>query len=132
MNLAKEEYFKYWFYSAEDLIVRSVDSFNEKRYDWCLFLGHRALMKILKAHYIIKNDTPPPDVNDLLQLSYLSNIKLNEEQILFFDIANQFYSYVRFPTDKLKFYKIVPKEFAVINLKKIIEHYKWLQSLLKY
>ena len=52
--------------------------------DWCLFIVHLALEKILKAIFVDRNDNNvPPKVHNLVRLAELSMIELGENQKLF-------------------------------------------------
>jgi HEPN domain-containing protein len=48
----KEEHIKYWKESARHDLDSAESIYNSGRYDWCLFAGHLALEKILKALFV--------------------------------------------------------------------------------
>jgi len=66
--LTKDEHINYWVKTAGNDIEAMQDIFNAGRYDWALFVGHLALEKILKAHWV-KNNTKsfPPKIHDLVK-----------------------------------------------------------------
>ncbi len=130
--LTLKEHIQYWVESAEnDLSVADV-LFNSGKYDWCLFIGHLVIEKILKALFVQKNnELTPPKIHNLLKLVQLSDIKLNKEQQLFLEIVNNFNIEGRYPEIKNEFYKTANKEFTNIHYSKIKECYHWLKSQIK-
>ncbi len=66
--MTKEEHIKYWCDSAQHDMESSEIIFTSGRYDWCLFVGHLALEKILKAVFVDRNDNNmPPKIHILIQ-----------------------------------------------------------------
>ncbi len=130
--LTLKEHIQYWVESAEnDLSVADV-LFNSGKYDWCLFIGHLVIEKILKALFVQKNnELTPPKIHNLLKLAQLSDIKLDKEQQLFLEIVNNFNIEGRYPEIKNEFYKTANKEFTNIHYSKIKEYYHWLKSQIK-
>lgn len=126
------EHINYWLDSSEqDLKVADV-LFENKKYDWCLFIGHLVLEKAFKAIYInVNEDLYPPKIHNLLKLSELCNIELNNEQTLFLDKVNNFNIEARYPAYKNEFHKMADSEFTVEHYNKIKEYYQWLKSLIK-
>jgi len=102
------------------------------RYDWCLFVGHLALEKTIKAIFVDRNDNNmPPKLHNLVRLAGLSAIELDDEQKFLLDKINDFNIQTRYPDYKLDFYKRCTKEYANEYLCKIKELYGWFNSLLK-
>jgi len=55
--------------------------FESGKYDWCLFVGHLALEKLLKALFVDQHENDmPPKIHNLVRLAELSSIGLNEDQ----------------------------------------------------
>ncbi|MBU1600083.1 HEPN domain-containing protein [bacterium] len=50
-----KEYIKYWLSSATHDMDVAETLFQNKKYDWCLFIGHLVLEKILKAFYVSRS-----------------------------------------------------------------------------
>ena len=42
-----EEHIDYWIDSAENDLATAESNFETKHYDWCLFIGHFVLEKVL-------------------------------------------------------------------------------------
>jgi HEPN domain-containing protein len=130
--MTKEEHIKYWLEGAQHDLESAEAIFNSGRYDWCLYVGHLALEKIIKAVFVEKNDNNiPPKIHNLVRLAELSRIELNDEQKFFLDKVNDFNIQTRYPDYKHEFYKICDVEYAKENMSKIKEFYSWFNSLLK-
>ncbi|MFH1050285.1 MAG: HEPN domain-containing protein [bacterium] len=124
------EHIKYWIESAEEDLESAYVNFESSRYNWCMFIGHLALEKLLKANFVkTNNNLVPPKTHDLIKLSLLSDIKLDEETQQFFFIMNKFNLEARYPDYKSNMSRIATKEFTSITFEKIKETYKWLKSL---
>jgi HEPN domain-containing protein len=127
-----EEHINYWIESAEHDLSTVDALFEAGKYDWALFIGHLVLEKVLKALFVKQNKNKiPPKVHNLVRLSELSMLELDNEKKIFFDRVNDFNLEVRYPEYKKEFYKFCTKEAAEENLKKIKESFQWIQSLLK-
>lgn len=130
--MTKDEHINYWRKSSEHDLESATSMFDSRRYDWCLFVGHLALEKILKAIFVDKNDNNiPPKIHNLVRLAELSKIKLDDEQKFFLDKINDFNIQTRYPDYKLEFYQRCTKEFTNKYFDKIKEFYEWFNSLLK-
>ncbi len=130
--MTKAEHIKYWLKSAQHDLESADSIFDSGRYDWCLFVGHLALEKMLKAIFVDRNDNNmPPKVHNLVRLAELSKIKLDEEQKLLLDKINDFNIQARYPDYKLEFYKRCTEEYTSDYLGKIKEFYQWFSSQLK-
>ncbi|MFC2130908.1 HEPN domain-containing protein [Bacteroidota bacterium] len=124
------EHIKFWLDSAEDDLESATINYESNRYNWCLFIGHLALEKALKANFVRVNENKvPPKIHDLIKLSALSNIELDEETKQFFYILNKFNLEARYPEYKSDMSKIATKEFTSETFNKIKEKFKWLKSL---
>jgi HEPN domain-containing protein len=52
--------------------------FNLKDYNWALFLGHLVIERLLKAYFIQHKKEHAPFTHDLLRLSEMSGLELDE------------------------------------------------------
>ncbi|MDY6824775.1 MAG: HEPN domain-containing protein [Thermodesulfobacteriota bacterium] len=116
----------YWLESAEHDLDVAESLYANGKYDWCLFLGHLVLEKILKAYYVKYNEELPPRTHDLVRLSDMVGLVLEDEILEFFDIVNTFNVSTRYPDEKFKFYRLCTLEFAQENFTRIKEMRKWL------
>ena len=127
------EHINYWIKSAEhDLEVAETLFYNEK-YDWCLYLCHLVIEKILKALWVKNNENKlPPKSHNLVRLAEYSKVKLTDEQKIFLDEINDFNIAVRYPDYKFEFYLKCNKNFTKKYFDKVKEFYKWLKSLIEF
>jgi len=121
-----EELKLYWIKSAEHDLDVAESLFAAQKYDWCLFVGHLVLEKALKACYVVQNEKFPPKVHDLVRLSELAKVELEEEKKEFLDIVNSFNISTRYPDEKFKFYKICTYDFTKENFKQIKGIFRWI------
>ncbi len=122
--MTKKEHIKYWVKTADHDFDAMQGIFEAGKYDWALFVGHLALEKILKAHWVKGNEgSTPPKIHDLLKLVNESNLKLNDADKEFLLEVNDFNIEVRYIDYKLDFHKKCTKEFAEEYITKIREHY---------
>lgn len=130
--MTKEEHIKYWRASAQHDLETAAAIYKSKRYDWCLFVGHLALEKVLKALFVDRNDNNiPPKTHNLVKLAELANINLDDEQKFFLDKISDFNIQTRYPDYAQEFYQRYDKKFAKEHLSKIKEFYTWFNSQLK-
>ena len=102
--MTKDEHVKYWLNSAGHDLETAESLFASGRYDWCLFIGHLVLEKILKALVVLNNeDNLPPKIHNLVKLAKLASLKLTMEQEMFFDEVNDFNLESRYPDYKFAF-----------------------------
>ena len=130
--MTKREHMKYWFKSAKHDLKVAQDMLKNKHYDWCLFLGHLVLEKVLKAFWVRDNrNSVPPKIHSLTKLLKQTKLKIDEEQTDFLIIIDKFYIAGRYPDYRFKFYKLCTRKYAEEKFKKIKELYKWLIKKIK-
>jgi HEPN domain-containing protein len=122
---------KHWLESADHDLESAESLFASGKYDWCLFIGHLVLEKILKATYVRDNNNQlPPKTHNLLKLAENTNLELTSEQKIFLDEVNDFNLEVRYPEYRKEFYKSCSSDFAGTYFSKIKEFSQWLKSQL--
>lgn len=84
----------------------------------------------MNARYVNITHSTPPKIHDLIKLAEKSNLKLLENQIVFFDEIIDFMIDARYPDYREKLFKAVSKTYAHEKLLQIIETHQWLKSLL--
>lgn len=127
--MTKDQHVTYWLESAAHDLDTAENLFQSAKYDWCLFLGHLVLEKVLKALYVDTNENKiPPKIHNLVRLAELSSLQLDEKQRTFLDEVNDFNLEVRYPDYKQEFYKRCTKDYAEPYFTKIKEYYQWLRS----
>jgi len=129
--MTTEQHINYWLESAEHDLDTAQTLFDSGKYDWCLFISHLVLEKLLKAIFVKNNENKiPPKIHNLVRLAQAAKADLDEEQLLFLNEVNDFNLEVRYPEYKNEFYKICTKDFTKGYFIKIKEFYKWQKSLL--
>ena len=130
--MTKDEHVKYWCETSLHDFESAASMFDSTRYDWCLFAGHLALEKILKAIFIDRNGgNIPPKIHNLVRLAELAKIELDVQQKFILDKINDFNLQARYPYYKFEFYKRCTEEYTSEYFMKIKELHEWLSSLLK-
>ncbi|MGD9730684.1 MAG: HEPN domain-containing protein [Desulfamplus sp.] len=130
--MTKEEHIKYWRESSKHDMESAETIFSSGKYDWCLFVGHLALEKILKALFVDKNNNNiPPKIHNLVRLAELAEVNLSDEQKISLDKINDFNIQTRYPDYRFEFYKRCNEEYTTTHLVKIKEFYTWFNSLIK-
>lgn len=109
-------------------VARSL--FRTGKYDYCLFLCHLMLEKILKALVANVTKDHPPFTHNLLYLAGKANLKLTRSQIQLLDEINEFNLEIRYPEDLKEFYKKVNKPYAKKYFDITLELWKWFRNQL--
>lgn len=121
----------YWLESAAHDSEVAETLFKNQKYDWCLFIGHLVLEKVLKAFYVRDRQEAPPWIHNLVRLAENTKLSFTEEQMAFLADVNDFNIEIRYPDYKFNFYKTCNKEFTEEQFSKIKGMYKWLLSQMK-
>jgi HEPN domain-containing protein len=122
-----QKHIDYWLKSAAHDLETAEVLFEKNRYDWCLFLGHLVIEKMLKAFFVRDNQNQtPPFTHNLSMIAASTNLNLIPEQEELLLALNQFNIRTRYPDYKLKFYKKCTHEFTMPYFTKIKEFYEWL------
>ena len=129
--MERDDLVKYWLDSAAEDLTVCESLFETKHYDWCLFIGHLVLEKVLKALWIREHfPDPHPRIHNLAKLAEKIPFALTDEQNTYLLEVNTFYLQGRYPEQKAKLYKICTSEFAEKNFNAIKEFYQWLLNQL--
>ena len=130
--MTKDDHITYWMKGAEEDLSAAEILFLAEKYNWCLFIAHLVLEKMLKSFFVLRNDNSvPPKTHNLLKLAEKSFLELTDEKRIFFDEVNSFNLEARYPDYKNEFHKKCDREFAGNYLAKIKEEYSWLKSLIE-
>ena len=122
-----QEHIDYWLKSAEHDLETAELLFENKHFDWCLFLGHLTIEKILKAFFVRDNQNQaPPFTHNLSMIAERTNLNLIPPQDELLLELNQFNLRSRYPDYKFEFYQKCTFEFSKLYFTKIKELYQWL------
>ena len=130
--MERTQQINYWLKSASHDMEAAETLFQNQKYDWCLFIGHLVIEKVLKAFCVREGQEVPPGIHNLLRLVENTKLLLTEEQLTFLADLNDFNIETRYPDFKFRFYQICTREFTEVQFSKIKELYQWLLSQMKY
>lgn len=122
---------EYWLKSASHDLDVAETLFKQRKYDWCLFLAHLVLEKMLKSFYVRDNHKMPPPVHKLDVLVEMTKIKMSDAELDFLKKVTEFNIQSRYPDKKFSFYRICTKKFTEKYFTKIKEVYRWLFEEIK-
>ena len=122
---------KYWLDAAVHDFETAGSLFRTGKYDYCLFLCHLSLEKLLKALATRAMKDHPPFTHNLLYLAGKANLQLSKTQIGMLDEINKFNMEARYPEDLKVFYKKANKVFAKKYLDITKDFWKWLRKKLE-
>jgi HEPN domain-containing protein len=133
--MTKDEFNKakltsYYLESSNDDFDTMLSLFENKRYNWALFVGHLSIEKLLKALYVNTNNDFPPFIHNLLRLSEMCNLELSEEQKLFMVTVTTFNINTRYDDYKMSFQKRCTPEFTKEWVEKIKLNREWIKKLI--
>lgn len=127
----KNQHIEYWLTSAAHDLDAAETLFQNQKYDWCLFIGHLVIEKVLKAFYVRNTGEMPPKIHNLVKLAEKTVLSLSDEQKQLLAKINDFNIEARYPNQKYEFYKLCTIEFTEDYFTKIKEIYQWLLSQMK-
>ncbi|MHC4772116.1 MAG: HEPN domain-containing protein [Planctomycetota bacterium] len=87
----------YWRSGAEEDVIVAAELIGNKRYRHGLFFAHLALEKILKAHICKKKNELAPRIHNLVRLSEVAAIELDEDILDHLADMNEFNLEGRYP-----------------------------------
>jgi len=122
---------RYWREAAEHDLDTARSLFRTGRYDYCLFLCHLSLEKLLKALATRKLKEHAPFTHNLLYLAGQAGIALSKTQIAQLDDINRFNVEARYPEDLRAFYEKADKAYAKRYLDVTKGMWLWLQGPLE-
>jgi HEPN domain-containing protein len=67
-----EKTLKHWIKTSDKDAVTMIHLYNARDYHWCLFIGHLAIERLLKASVVKTTKEHAPFTHDLTKLSKIS------------------------------------------------------------
>ena len=95
MDVSKQV--NYWINGSEEDFAAAQSLLEKGHYRHSLFFAHLALEKMLKALVVIKTNEIPPKIHNLIRLSELAGLILDEEQNKFLREFNLYQLEGRYP-----------------------------------
>jgi len=111
MSMLKKQ-IDYWEKSAERNWQTAQSLLKLKHYDFCLFVCHLTLEKLLKGLVIKQTNKAVPYTHDLERLTELAKLKLTKEQIINLKTISEFNISDRYDDIKFAFYKKCTKKYT--------------------
>lgn len=118
----------FWVISAENDWEVAGHLFEKGDYSYALFFGHLTLEKMLKAYFVLTNDSTPPLTHRLVYLAEKSGLILSAEQQELLETVTDFNLEARYPDEKFSFKKRCTREFTLHYLASIKEMKEWLMK----
>ena len=97
---------QHWTTTANEDFEAMQRMFDAKLYHWCLFLGHIALEKLLKALFVQERQMHAPRTHNLFRLAELAGIPLSDEHADWLDMITTFNLNARYDDHKRTFFKL--------------------------
>lgn len=119
-----EKLINYWIKSSYEDFDTMITLYENKKYNWSLFVGHLMIEKLLKALFVKLNNSHPPFIHNLIRLAEKCDLELTENQKLFLATVTAFNINARYDDYKMSFQKNVLQNLRINGLKnlKLIEH----------
>jgi len=124
--ITKNQKIKFWLDGSIKDRKTALDLYKLKHYDWCLFLWHLSLEKIIKAN-IIDNNKEIIFIHNLIKLAQNTKVGLLDEELKLLATINSFNLNTRYDYYKYSFYKKCSSIFTrkwVIICRKIYLKFK--------
>ena len=129
-GLDKDKLIKYWIESSDDDFDTMITMFENKRFNWSLFVGHLMIEKLLKALYVHVHNDFPPFIHNLLRLAEKCELKLTEDQKLFFATVTAFNINARYDDYKMSFQSKCTPEYTFQWIESIKINRQWIRKLI--
>ena len=122
---------QFWIESSDEDFETMLTLYDNKRLSWSMFLGHLMIEKLLKALYTKLHSDYPPYIHNLLRLAEKCNMKLTEEQQLFFATVTAFNINARYDDYKMSFQKTCTPDFCAIWIEQLKIQRLWIKTLVE-
>ena len=109
--MGRNQIIKNWLLKAKVDVETAKDLFDSGHYDWCLFIWHLAIEKVLKTK-IVSLNKQILYIHDLRRLAKETNLVFNNEQLSQLNEITSFNLEARYDDYKLTFYKKADKRFT--------------------
>ena len=126
----KVKLIKYWSDSSDDDFDTMITMFENKKFNWALFVGHLMIEKLLKALYVKTNNDYPPFIHNLLRLAEKCNLELTDDQRLFLVTVTAFNINARYDDYKMSFQQKCTPEFTATWIENLKINRQWIKKLI--
>ncbi len=121
---------EHWTGSSDNDFTTMLVLYNAGSYGWALFMGHIAIEKLLKAHFVKQNGTHAPFTHNLYRLAQLGGLEVSEQQAEWLFRITTFNINARYDDYKKEFYSLCTPDFTKEWIEKIETLRLWIKSML--
>lgn len=129
-ELNKKKLIKYWLDSSDDDFDTMITMYENKKFNWALFIGHLMIEKLLKALYVKAKSDYPPYIHNLLRLAEKCDLELTEDQKLFLITVTAFNINARYDDYKMSFQQKCTSEYTSIWIENFKQNRQWIKKLI--
>lgn len=126
-----EKHIEYWLNSSNNDYQTMLVLFEAKKYSWSLFVGHLAIEKLLKAHYVYKKREHPPLTHNLHKLAIEIGLDTPDDIIYKLTTVTVFNINARYDDYKSSFQKKCTSEYTKEWIETIKELRQWIKKQIK-
>lgn len=126
--MTKREHIAYWLKTAEHDFDAAGALFESAKYDWCLYVSHSVIEKILKAFWVRDSTLKVPRHDNLLEIARGTHLSLSEAQRQFLSDILPFNIDAASNDYTLELSKRCNKDFSSHQFEAIRRFYQWLLS----
>jgi len=109
--MTKKQVVKNWIFKADKDLETAKVLFKLGRYEWCLYIWHLAIEKVIKARFIVTNKEMPY-IHNLTRLAKHAGHVLKETEAQQLKEITTFNIEARYDDYKLSFYKKATRDYA--------------------
>lgn len=120
-----------WVKLSEYDLVTAEAMLKSGRYLYVLFCCQQALEKYLKALVVREIKGFPPRTHDLMRLTTLAQIEIDDKKESFLRRITNYYIGTRYPEEVSRLTSEVSKQLAMDYFQQTKETVKWLEGFLK-
>ena len=130
--LTNIELMEHWIETSDEDYEAMASLYKDKKYNWCLFIGHLVVEKLVKALYAKHNSENPyaPQIHDLLKIIRKCDVNIDDTKLDKLSVINTFNIGARYDDYKKEFYNKCTKEYTDEQIKNIEELRTWLKTQL--
>src|SRR3989344_4872205 len=104
------------------------DLIKTGHFDWALFLGQLSIEKLLKALILKESNQIPPHIHDLVKLTELAGLKLDQDKKDWLIEITRYHIQARYDDIKYELYKTATAVYAKIWFSRIEELILWINK----
>lgn len=120
----------FWVTEAEEALEVAHHLVAKADYSYALFFGHLALEKMLKAHYVSRQERHAPPLHNLLRLALAAELDIDAQTADKLTTITAFNLEARYPDFKRSFRRTCTPEYTAQQMAVIEELMQWLRSQL--